>query len=120
MHRVCLALAAAALLLAACASDGTAASAETAPTATMTPTRAEVGHRLADRLCSRCHQVGPTGDSPNAASPPFSVLAARYSEVTLGRKLDDIATGHYDMPPTHVTNDEIDSLVAYLSSFSSE
>jgi cytochrome c len=107
-------LAAACLSLAACAADGPMATAGAA--AVQPPTRAEVGHRLADRLCSRCHQVGASGDSPNAASPPFTVLASRYSEVTLGRKLDDIATGHYDMPPTHVTNDEIDSLVAYLAS----
>jgi mono/diheme cytochrome c family protein len=81
------------------------------------PTRADTGHALAQRLCARCHQVEREGASPNASSPPFSVLADRYDEVTLGKKLDDIATGHYDMPPTRVSNDEVDSLVAYLESF---
>jgi mono/diheme cytochrome c family protein len=87
------------------------------PPAALGPTRADVGHGLAQRLCAGCHQVERTGDSPNSASPPFKVLADRYNQVTLGRKLDDIATGHYQMPPTHVTNDEIDSLVEYLDSF---
>ncbi|HWA61354.1 MAG TPA: cytochrome c [Caulobacteraceae bacterium] len=117
-----LSLAAAALALAACTATAggeppaSGARAEAAPVPTG-PTRAEVGHRLADKLCSRCHEVGATGDSPNPASPPFRVLASRYDQVTLGKKLDDIATGHYQMPPTKVTNDEIDSLVEYLESF---
>jgi len=81
------------------------------------PTRADVGHGLAQRMCSRCHQVERLGDSPNSASPTFTILANRYSQVTLGKKLDDINTGHYEMPPTRVTNDEIDSLVEYLDSF---
>jgi mono/diheme cytochrome c family protein len=80
------------------------------------PTRAQTGHALAQRMCAICHQVEAAGASPNDAAPPFRVLAARYDEVTLGKKLDDIATGHYRMPPTHVTNDEIDSLVDYLES----
>ena len=82
--------------------------------------RAQAGHLLAQRLCSRCHQVDAAGDSPNPESPPFKVLAARYNEVTLGRKLDDIAIGHYRMPPTQVSNDDIDSLVAYLESFNDD
>lgn len=106
-----------ALISAAFAFTAAAARAETPP---QPPTHAEVGHRIAERMCSRCHQINPTGDIPNSGSPPFRVLAKRYDEVTLGRKLDDIATGHYDMPPTAVTNDEIDSLVAYLESLPSD
>ena len=117
MLRSLAAVAAVALALAACAASGEAAQQPTA-VAAQPPTRAAVGHRLADRLCARCHQVSATGQSPNAGAPPFTVLASRYDEVTLGRKLDDIATGHYDMPPTALTNDEIDSIVAYLGSFS--
>jgi mono/diheme cytochrome c family protein len=115
MRRISVVLAG--IALSACASQGAPAPDSAGPAGVAGPTRAEVGHRLADRLCARCHQVGAEGDSPNAGAPPFKVLAARYSEVTLGRKLDDIAIGHYDMPPTHVTNDEIDSLSAYLESF---
>jgi len=109
-------LLAAGLALAACASSGEAGPAATAPA--QPPTRAEVGHHLADRLCSRCHQVSASGESPNAGAPTFTVLASRYDEVSLGRKLDDIAIGHYDMPPQSVTNDEIESLTAYLESLS--
>ena len=109
------ALIAAGLALAACAADSQPA--PTAPSLGLqAPTRAQEGHAVAQRLCSRCHQVESAGDSPNSASPPFRVLAQRYDEVTLGKKLDDILTGHYQMPPTHVSNDEIDSLVAYLES----
>jgi mono/diheme cytochrome c family protein len=83
---------------------------------TYTPTdvRVEQGHRLAERMCSRCHAIDAQGASPNAGAPPFPVLASRYDQVTLGRKLDDIATGHYDMPPTRVSDDEIAGLTAYL------
>ena len=80
--------------------------------------RADLGRRFAERTCARCHAIAGVGPSPNSAAPPFAVLASRYDIVTLGRKLDDIATGHYDMPPTRVSDDEIESLTAYLQTFS--
>src|SRR5512143_1665934 len=84
--------------LAACANGAAPAA---APAAANGPTRAQTGHALAQRMCSVCHQVEAQGVSPNDAAPPFRVLAFRYDQVTLGKKLDDIATGHYRMPPTH-------------------
>lgn len=110
--------ASACFLIAGCAAGAEPA----APQASVTqgPTRAQWGHALAQRMCAACHQVEATGVSPYDAAPPFKVLASRYNEVTLGRKLDDIAIGHYKMPPTHVTNDEIDSLVTYLESLNDD
>jgi mono/diheme cytochrome c family protein len=104
-----------ALLLAACVTTAAPVPSKSVDAAYVpADVRAEQGHRYAQHVCARCHAVEAQGQSPNAASPPFTVLATRYDVVTLGRKLDDIATGHYEMPPTHVSDDEIAGLTAYL------
>jgi mono/diheme cytochrome c family protein len=105
----------AALGLAACAVGSAPAPQASLDTAYVPDdVRVQQGRRFAERACARCHAIGTESASPNSAAPPFSVLAKRYSVVTLGRKLDDIATGHYEMPPTRVSDDEIAGLTAYL------
>lgn len=79
--------------------------------------RIERGRDLATANCSICHAVGATGASSNRASPPFRTLSGRYVELTLHRKLTEIAeTGHYDMPPVPVHTDEVDAIAAYINS----
>jgi cytochrome c len=80
-------------------------------------THIELGRALAADHCSSCHAVGPTGPSPNRRAPPFRVLSGQYVELTLHRKLTEIAeTGHYDMPPIPVHSDEVSAIVAYINS----
>jgi mono/diheme cytochrome c family protein len=76
------------------------------------------GHAVARRLCSRCHAVEASGDSPNPDSPAFRMLTGQFVPLTLQRRLTEISeTGHYDMPPVTVHADEIDDLAAYINSF---
>lgn len=72
------------------------------------------GREIAERVCAQCHAVRLTGQSPNQLAPPFRTLGARYDESTLSRKLADIETGHYQMPPLKMTGDEIMSLMDYI------
>ena len=79
--------------------------------------RIERGHALAQANCASCHAVEAQGDSPNRRSPPFRTLSGQYVELTLLRKLTEIAeTGHYDMPPQPVHTDEVRAIVAYINS----
>jgi mono/diheme cytochrome c family protein len=38
---------------------------------------ASMGLLIAQDNCSRCHQIGGAGDSPNPNAPPFSAIASR-------------------------------------------
>lgn len=76
------------------------------------------GHAVARRLCSRCHAIEASGDSPNPESPAFRMLTGQFVPLTLQRRLTEISeTGHYDMPPVSVHADEVDDLAAYINSF---
>ena len=76
------------------------------------------GHAVARRLCSRCHAIELTGDSPNPESPAFRMLTGQFVPLTLQRRLTEISeTGHYAMPPMMVHADEVDDLAAYINSF---
>src|SRR5687768_12288464 len=39
---------------------------------------AERGRALVQDNCATCHAVGPEGESPLAAAPPFRILGQRY------------------------------------------
>lgn len=100
------------VLLGACSADGAQGPAMTAGGAA-----AERGQVLASRECSRCHALGPVGDSPNMAAPPFRVVRLRNTGLGLERRLDEIARGgHYEMPPIKLQAGEIADLAAYLES----
>lgn len=74
-----------------------------------------LGQRLVETNCSPCHAVGRTGDSPNAAAPPFRIVVTRYEPEALEEALaEGIMVGHPDMPEFELTPREIDAVVAYL------
>lgn len=98
------------LALAACAASETPGPAAGAPSGQMMTQ----GRSIAEGVCAQCHAVRLTGQSPNQLAPPFRTLGARYDESTLSRKLADIETGHYQMPPLKMTGDEIMSLMEYI------
>ena len=75
------------------------------------------GKKLVEANCSRCHAVGPTGDSPLANVPPFREVVKRYPPESLGEALvEGIVTGHNEMPEFVFTADQATEIIAYLDS----
>ena len=75
----------------------------------------QAGRRIADRLCSRCHAVGSTGESPLAEAPAFRRLGRDWPVDNLAEALaEGIVTGHKQMPQFELTPREIDDLLAWL------
>lgn len=85
------------------------------------PARAETpqqrGAAIADGLCSRCHSIGRTGDSPHAAAPRFRSLDSRTDLSKLARRIrEGLLTGHDDMPMFRFDADDANAMVAYIRS----
>jgi cytochrome c len=75
----------------------------------------QAGRGIADRLCSRCHAVGLTGDSRLAAAPAFRTLGRDWPVDNLAEALaEGIVTGHKEMPQFELTPRQIDELLAWL------
>lgn len=96
------------LFAAACAVDAAAAK-----------DRIAHGRAIAQANCSRCHAIGVTGTSPNAAAPPFRTLTRKYPLQNLEEALaEGIVVGHEgsDMPRFQFAPTQIAALLAYLGS----
>ena len=77
----------------------------------------ERGNVIAQGLCSRCHAIETTGDSPLSAAPRFRSLEARTDLSKLaGRIRGGLLTGHEDMPMFRFDRDDADAMVAYIRS----
>lgn len=77
----------------------------------------ERGRRLAQRNCVQCHAIGPRGESPNAASPPFRELYRRYPAGALEEAFGNgLLTRHPAMPEIRLLPGEIADLTAYVKS----
>jgi len=77
--------------------------------------RAQRGYRFAITNCSRCHAIGPVGESPLKIAPPFRTLHDRYEIDDLAEAFaEGIVTGHPSMPEFKLDGAEIDDLLAYL------
>jgi len=76
---------------------------------------AEVGHQVAQDLCAQCHAIERTGDSPNAAAPPFRQALWNYRPDWLA---DDLhasrAVSLRRMPVFHFGEGHEYDIVAYL------
>lgn len=74
------------------------------------------GRQLAERLCSRCHAIGPEGDSPFEPAPPFRTLVAKWpdTEVLAEALAEGIDVGHPAMPEFVLQPKEIGELLSYL------
>ena len=78
---------------------------------------APAGRAMAQKLCARCHAIGPIGDSPLAEAPPFRTFSSKYPIDSLAEAFaEGIVVGHPDMPEYKFEPDEIDALLAYLDS----
>ena len=75
------------------------------------------GRAFAAANCSRCHAIGPAGDSPLPKAPPFRMLHQRYPVEELSESLaEGIRTAHPAMPEFRLDQSQIDDLIAYLKS----
>jgi len=78
---------------------------------------AEVGHAFAAKVCADCHDVEPGGEafSPNPDAPSFQEVAD-----TPGMSPRALAvwlqSSHPTMPDLILSTDEIDNVIAYITS----
>ena len=79
----------------------------------------EAGLKLAQENCARCHAIGLTGKSPFRPAPPFRTFARKWPLENLEEALaEGIVVGHREMPAFELTPEQIDNLIAYLSTLS--
>ena len=75
------------------------------------------GYRLAHEICSQCHAIDASGDSPKAGAPPFRDL----THFEPGRSIDEIfakgiLVGHPGMPSIGLSDRDQSDILAYLRS----
>ena len=77
------------------------------------------GKAIAESNCSRCHAVGPAGESANPKAPPFRTLQQRHAVQALREPLSrGIAAPHDEMPQFRFREGDVDKIVAYVNSLS--
>jgi tetratricopeptide (TPR) repeat protein len=75
------------------------------------------GHALAEKNCAWCHAIGKTGDSPNPRAPAWRDLSKRHPILALRDPLTrGIGRPHDEMPKFELSDNEIDTIVAYINS----
>jgi cytochrome c len=77
----------------------------------------ERGRVLVERECARCHSVSRTDQSRHTSAPPFRDLSKKYPIESLAEALaEGIVVGHKDMPEFLFEPDDIEAILAYISS----
>ena len=76
------------------------------------------GKDLLERMCSKCHAVGETGQSPHPQAPPFRTFSEEklYDEDFTERLQNGLSTMHPDMPTFHFGRRDAEAAVNYLKS----
>ena len=75
------------------------------------------GRALAEKNCAWCHAIGRKGDSPNARAPAWRDFHKRHPILALRDPLTrGIGRPHDEMPRFALTDNEIDTIVAYINS----
>ncbi|WP_293908058.1 cytochrome c [Phenylobacterium sp.] len=101
-------VAAAALAMAGCASVGEELGLAKAAAA-------HRGEGLATAKCAGCHTIAGGAASPVSRATPFPEIAKRYTRNGLTWELEAINdVGHYQMPTTALSRDQMSALVAYI------
>ncbi|WP_436261603.1 c-type cytochrome [Mesorhizobium caraganae] len=78
---------------------------------------ADHGKALVEVNCARCHAIGKTDKSTHPDAPAFRTLSKRYPITDLEEALaEGILTGHPDMPEWVASPDQIEAIIAYISS----
>jgi cytochrome c len=80
----------------------------------------ERGKALLAEKCSRCHEIGTSGNSPLPQAPPLWRLMRRYSPEALEEALaEGLTTGHEKMPEFVFEPDDIAAIIGYLGTLRS-
>lgn len=94
-------------LLGACASNG----------ADISEASLDRGRFIAETSCASCHAIGRSDESAAPEAPPFRTLSRHYRVAMLEEALaEGISVGHPAMPEFQFAPDDVDALIAYLSS----
>lgn len=87
--------------------------------ATETDVLVAKGKALAQKNCAWCHAIGKTGDSTNPSAPAWRHLHQRHPILALRDPLTrGIARPHDEMPEFELSDEEVDTIVAYINSLS--
>jgi mono/diheme cytochrome c family protein len=75
------------------------------------------GRALAERMCSQCHAIGKSGQSPHAGAPAFRGLDRRVDLDSFMERLSEgLMVGHPDMPTFRFTREDARAFLLYLRS----
>lgn len=75
---------------------------------------AENGLQLAQKFCTACHIISAEGSETAPVEPPsFSSIANKPGQ-TAERIIGALVAPHPPMPDMHLTNDEMQGIIAYL------
>ena len=75
------------------------------------------GRALAERMCSQCHAIGKSGQSPHAGAPAFRALDRRVDLDSFMERLSEgLMVGHPDMPAFRFTREDARAFLLYLRS----
>ena len=75
------------------------------------------GRVLAERMCSQCHAIGKSGQSPHVGAPAFRALDRRVDlDSFMERLREGLAVGHPDMPTFLFTREDARAFLLYLRS----
>ena len=78
----------------------------------------ERGRHIAQDQCAQCHQVGPTGDSPNPMSPAFRNIRLRYNFIGFKKRFAAMqADNHNEMPGFNIQAADVEDIAAYVESY---
>src|SRR5271166_3301661 len=89
------------------------------PIASESDRRIREGQTLAERNCSGCHAIGAQGRSTNSKAPEFRNLSRLYTLLALREPITrGIAAPHDQMPQFVLSDEQVDTMVAYINSLS--
>jgi len=75
------------------------------------------GRALAERMCSQCHAIGKSGQSPHVGAPAFRALDRRVDlDSFMERLREGLIVGHPDMPTFRFTREDAHAFLLYLRS----
>ena len=75
------------------------------------------GRALAERMCSQCHAIGKSGESPYVGAPAFRALDRRVDlDSFMERLREGLTVGHPDMPTFRFTREDARAFLLYLRS----
>ena len=88
----------------------------------MTPSPLEQrGRVLAENMCSQCHAIGKSGESPHAGAPAFRALDRRVDlDSFMERLREGLMVGHPDMPMFRFTREDARAFLLYLRSIQAQ